>query len=106
VVLGYPGCGSFTASPAAILDEFNASGRDIYGSGLTVRSVYEIQAKVIPGNSGGPLIEKNGQVMGLVFAESTSYQNIGYALSMNKVNTEIMQSQLNQSPVSSGQCAE
>ncbi len=54
-VLGYPGGGPFDVVPAGIMAEFEAEGRDIYGQGLAVRDVYEIQATVRPGNSGGPL---------------------------------------------------
>jgi S1-C subfamily serine protease len=79
-VLGYPGGGPFTADAAGVMAQFEAEGRDIYGQGLTVRSVYEIQAVVRPGNSGGPLVEPNGQVIGVVFSRSTTNANIGYAL--------------------------
>ena len=40
---------------------FQAEGRDIYGHGLTVRNVYEIDADVRPGNSGGPLVLPDGR---------------------------------------------
>ncbi len=79
-VLGYPGGGPFTADPAGVMAQFEAEGRDIYGQGLTVRSVYEIQAVVRPGNSGGPLVEPDGQVIGVVFSRSTTDATIGYAL--------------------------
>jgi S1-C subfamily serine protease len=79
-VLGYPGGGPFTADPAGVRAQFEAEGRDIYGQGLTVRSVYEIQAVVRPGNSGGPLVEPNGQVIGVVFSRSTTNADVGYAL--------------------------
>ena len=105
-VLGYPGGGPFTANPAAVLDEFTATGRNIYGSGNTNRDVYEIQANVIPGNSGGPLVDKNGTVIGVVFAESTTYQHVGYALATGQVNTEIKQAIARNQPVSTGRCAE
>jgi S1-C subfamily serine protease len=105
-VLGYPGGGAFNAGPAAVLDEFEASGHNIYDSGLTLRSVYEIQATVIPGNSGGPLIAEDGSVMGIVFAESTSYNHVGYALTMSKVITEIQKAESNPHTVSTGACAE
>jgi S1-C subfamily serine protease len=105
-VLGYPGGGPFTASPAAVLDEFQASGQNIYGNGQTLRSVYEIQADVIPGNSGGPLVEEDGDVMGVVFAESTTYSHVGYALAMSKVSSEINASLYKQAAVNTGQCAE
>ena len=105
-VLGYPGGGDFNAGPAAVMEEFNASGHNIYDSGLTLRSVYEIQATVIPGNSGGPLITENGQVIGVVFAESTTYNHVGYALTMGKVASEIQQGRNKQQTVSTGACAE
>ncbi len=79
-MLGYPGGGPFTADPAGVMAQFEAEGRDIYGQGLTVRSVYEIQALVRPGNSGGPLVEPDGEVIGVVFSRSTTNANVGYAL--------------------------
>ena len=63
-VLGYPEGGPLQVAPAGIMAAFEAEGRDIYGQGLTVRNVYEIQAKVRPGNSGGPLVQLDGQVIG------------------------------------------
>jgi S1-C subfamily serine protease len=102
-VLGYPGGGNFMAGSAAVLEQFNASGHDIYGNGVTLRSVYEIQANVIPGNSGGPLINAEGQVIGVVFAESTSYQHVGYALATPKVSSEIHQAEESGVTVSTGQ---
>ncbi len=106
VVLGYPGGGPFSAAPAAVMDEFNASGHNIYGSGVTLRQVYAIKAKVIPGNSGGPLINAGGQVIGVVFAQSTTYNRVGYALAIPKVNSEINAAKDKTNPVSTGQCAE
>lgn len=105
-VLGYPGGGPLTAGPAAVLDEFTASGRNIYGRGNTERDVYEIQANVIPGNSGGPLVAKDGTVIGVVFAESTAYQHVGYALTTSRVTTAINQAAAQDQPVGTGRCAE
>ena len=45
-----------------------------------VRQVYEIDAVVQPGNSGGPLIDAGGQVIGVVFSRSTVDADVGYAL--------------------------
>lgn len=105
-VVGYPGGGAFTAGPAAVLDSFTASGRNIYGNGDTNREVYEIQADVIPGNSGGPLINKSGAVIGVVFAQSTSYKHVGYALTTPAIIAEINQAMSRNQPVSSGRCAD
>ena len=90
-VLGYPGGGPFSAKPAVILSQFAASGRNIYGRGTTNRDIYEVQADIIPGNSGGPLVAKNGSVIGLVFAQSTSSQHVGYALTNNQITSELSQ---------------
>jgi S1-C subfamily serine protease len=105
-VLGYPGGGNFTAGPATVLDEFTAVGRNIYAQGVTSRQVYEVKATIIPGNSGGPLINKDGTVIGIVFAESTTYNQVGYALTTPKVVSELQQAETANTPVSTGSCAE
>lgn len=105
-VLGYPGGGPFTADVASVLNDFTASGRNIYGNGNTDRDVYEIQATVIPGNSGGPLVNEGGSVIGIVFAESTTYQHVGYALTTAKFPGELKQATAANQPISTGQCAE
>jgi S1-C subfamily serine protease len=104
-VLGYPGGGSFTAAPAGIMAVFEAEGRDIYGQGLTVRSVYEIQAVVRPGNSGGPLVQPDGEVIGVVFSRSTTNGDIGYALTSPGVLTRVVRAEALSSPVGTGACA-
>lgn len=105
-VLGYPGGGVFQADRAAILDEISAKGRNIYNQGRTVRDIYSIQATVVPGNSGGPLINTDGDVIGVVFATSTTYDNVGYALSLQKVVGEVNDARNSNQPVSTGTCAE
>ena len=105
-VLGYPGGGDFTAGPAAVSNQFSASGRDIYNQGNTLRDVYELQATIRPGNSGGPLINKDGTVIGVVFAESTDYTHTGYALTSDQVKDEINQAASQSQPVGTGRCAE
>jgi S1-C subfamily serine protease len=106
VVLGYPGGGNLTAGPAKLLEEFNATGQNIYGQGNTTRDVYEVKATIIPGNSGGPIIAKDGSVIGVVFAESTTYNQIGYALATQAVANELHQAETQNTPVTTGTCAE
>jgi S1-C subfamily serine protease len=106
VVLGYPGGGGFDAQPAGIIDHFNAYGRDIYGQRTTVRDVYSLQAKVIPGNSGGPLIGADGSVLGIVFATSTTYNNVGYALTGHQVADELAQAEQSTTTYTTGSCSE
>lgn len=105
-VLGYPGGGDFTAKPAAVLDEFTATGRNIYGQGETNRDVYELKADIIPGNSGGPLVAADGSVIGVVFAQSTVYNHVGYALNTTQISREIASAKAQNQTVGTGSCAE
>lgn len=105
-VLGYPGGGSFRAEPAVIQNQFTANGRDIYGGGNTTRDIYEVQADIIPGNSGGPLVARDGSVIGLVFAQSTSYAHVGYALTNSQITGEFSQAIAQNQVRSTGSCAE
>lgn len=105
-VLGYPGGGAFMATPAAASNHFVASGRDIYGQSHTDRDVYELRARVIPGNSGGPLVAKDGTVIGVIFAESSAYQDVGYALTTGQVTDAINRAVAQNQKVTTGKCAE
>lgn len=105
-VMGYPGGGPFTANPAAVIDTIIAEGRNIYGTGRTVRQVYELQASVQPGNSGGPLVSEDGSVIGVVFAESTTYQNVGYALTSPALTKVVNQTTSSSAATGTGQCAQ
>ncbi len=103
-VLGYPENGTFSAVPAGVTATFEAQGRDIYGQGLTLRPVYELLATVLPGNSGGPLVLPNGQVIGVVFSRSSSNPDIGYALESPDVLTRVSQARAAQVPSGTGSC--
>ena len=104
-VLGYPGGGEFKADPAEVLQEFEATGRNIYDQGSTDRHIYEVAANIIPGNSGGPLINTTGTVIGVVFAQSTQYNDVGYALVSSPIVSIIKDTPANSPTVSSGSCA-
>jgi S1-C subfamily serine protease len=102
-VLGYPQNGPFRADPGAVLDEYRARGRDIYGSGLVTRTIYELQATVQPGNSGGPFVLPDGRVAGVVFARSVSESSVGYALTAADVADRLQR--VASAPVGTGACA-
>jgi S1-C subfamily serine protease len=106
VVLGYPGGGDFNAQPAAVIDHFTALGRNIYGGGNTERDIYSLRAKVIPGNSGGPVVGADGSVLGVVFATSTAYNNVGYALTGHQVAAELANAEHATTTVGTGACSE
>jgi S1-C subfamily serine protease len=105
-VLGYPGGGPFRAVPAAVRRSRVAVGRDIYGDRLTARAVYELQATIRPGNSGGPLVSLEGTVLGVVFSRSVAQSNVGYALLADDVASRLRTATTRTGAVSTGDCAE
>ena len=103
--LGYPGGGPFTASPAGVIDEIKAVGRDIYGRELTTRRVVRIRSDIRPGNSGGPLVAPDGVVIGIIFSKSAFREGLGYALASRDVAVLVASVEGSSSPVSTGPCA-
>ncbi len=43
-------------------------------------SIYQISAPIQPGNSGGPLFDNNGNLIGIVNAKHNEAENVGYAI--------------------------
>lgn len=104
VVLGYPGGGPFTAQPAVVIEHFTALGQDIYNEHDVRRDVYALKSDVEPGNSGGPLLDKSGTAIGVVFARSTVHKGVGYALSTPIVTQLLGEAQSQPTTGSSVRC--
>ncbi|MDF2827055.1 MAG: trypsin-like serine protease with C-terminal domain [Mycobacterium sp.] len=85
VVLGYPGGGDFTATPARIREIIQLNGPDIYHTTTVTREVYTIRGTVRQGNSGGPLIDREGRVLGVVFGAAVDDVDTGFVLTANEV---------------------
>ena len=88
--------------PVTLLRLLNIVIADIYGEGKHTRSGLELSADVAAGDSGGPIINAKGQVIGLIFSRSTTQNEISYGIS----STEFLKvSQgYDLSGVSSGKC--
>lgn len=88
-VIGYPGGGAEKVEPAVVDGAVEAQGRDIYSTNAVTRQVFVIQGKVRPGNSGGPLVDLQGNVLGIVFATSATDPAQAYALTDDEIASDV-----------------
>ena len=102
---GYPKNGPYALGAARVRSVLRASGDDIYGNAGAVRRVYSLYAKVQPGNSGGPVVDPEGNLVGVVFAKSLDDANTGYALTMAEARGDIDDGVAASQAVPTGSCA-
>lgn len=82
--------GSVTKGIISGLHRTVTTSSDWFGStSKTYEDVLQTDAAVNPGNSGGPLLNGQGQVVGINFATTSGAENISFALPINKVKTRI-----------------
>jgi S1-C subfamily serine protease len=105
VVAGFPRNGPFSAGAARVRTVIQALGEDIYGKPGVTREVYSLYANVQQGNSGGPLLDTSGRLVGIVFAKSLDDPLTGYALTVKEVTGDIRAGIGAENSVSSGGCA-
>lgn len=103
-VLGYPENGPFDARAARIRNVVNLSGPDIYNRNDVVRESFAVRSLVRSGNSGGPLVSTEGNVLGVIFAASLSDSSTGYAVTATQVAGQAAAGVVANSTVSTGDC--
>jgi S1-C subfamily serine protease len=69
-ILGYPENGPYSVRAARIAGEQDVLSDDAYGQGPIRRKILPLRGVVRPGNSGGPLVDTDGLVVGTVFAST------------------------------------
>jgi S1-C subfamily serine protease len=84
-VLGYPENGPYALSPARLGETRATISEDSYGSGPVERTITAMSGTVRSGNSGGPLVDPRGEVVGTVFAATTSGPAGGFAIPAEQV---------------------
>ena len=84
-ILGYPLDGPYNVQSARVRAQQTLRSPDIYGHGSVLREVYSLRGLIRPGNSGGPLVDTAGNVVGVIFAASVSDRDTGYALTPDAV---------------------
>lgn len=67
------------------------------GSGTrNYKNLLQTDASINPGNSGGPLLNMNGEVIGMNVAVSTDAQGIGFAIAVNTIKEVVDKLEANQ----------
>ena len=105
VVAGFPLDGPYRLDAARLRRTIAATGSDIYGQPGVTRQIYSLYTRVEPGNSGGPLLDPQGQVVGVVFAKSLDDATTGYALTLAEARPVLDAALSASQPVSTGGCS-
>lgn len=84
-VFGHPGGGPLELSPFEVRRRVDAVGTDIYGEPGVERDVLVLAADLAPGDSGSPLVDPSGAVVGVAFAIAPDREGVAYALSVDEL---------------------
>jgi S1-C subfamily serine protease len=104
-ILGYPQDGPFDIESGRIRAKQTLRSPDIYGDGAVIRDVFSLRGLVRPGNSGGPIIDSAGRVVGVVFAASVTDDDTGYALTTDQVRDAADEGRVSDTEKSTEGCA-
>ncbi|MFS8478019.1 MAG: MarP family serine protease [Micromonosporaceae bacterium] len=104
IVIGFPLDGPYDAQSARIRDVRYITGPDIYDAQQVRREVYTIRALVRSGNSGGPLVAPDGQVLGVIFAAAADDPTTGFAVTADEAASTAAAGRARTEAVSTGRC--
>ncbi|WP_417219958.1 MarP family serine protease [Arthrobacter sp.] len=103
--MGYPAGGPFQAKSAVVQSLRTVSVQNIYGADATALQIYQLGADVQQGNSGGPMLDADGKLVGVVFAKAKGDTPVGYALSLQEVGPVVQHASGYTDAVSTGACS-
>jgi S1-C subfamily serine protease len=85
-VFGHPnGQDPLAVQPAELAEEVTAVGEDLYNNRSTERDVFILAADLTYGDSGAPVVNTAGKVIGIAFAIAPDRPTTAYALSSSEL---------------------
>jgi S1-C subfamily serine protease len=104
-LLGFPENGPFDIRAGRVGETTRVISNDAYNRGPVERTVTSFKGFVRPGNSGGPAVNENGEVVATVFASRADSDDAGYGIPSSLVRQLVDLAQERRNPVSTKECA-
>lgn len=105
-LFGHPAGGPLRESPMRIAEQIVAKGTNIERTAATRREVFVLAAVTEPGDSGAPVVDRIGTVLGVLFAFDLSRPTTAYALTNSELNAVLdpVLAKTQRAPISTGPC--
>jgi S1-C subfamily serine protease len=104
-VLGFPENGPLDARPGRTGATRRVISTDAYNDGPVERTVTNFRVYVRPGNSGGPVVNGDGEVVATIFASRADSHNAGYGIPSQIIQEHLQLAASRKAPVDTGRCA-
>ncbi|MCB0990765.1 MAG: trypsin-like peptidase domain-containing protein, partial [Acidimicrobiales bacterium] len=86
---GHPGGGELRIAPVRIADVLKAKGRDLYDEVETLREVVVMAVNLRLGDSGAPVVDQRGAVVGVAFAVAPDGDETAYGVTVAELDAFI-----------------
>lgn len=103
-VVGYPENGPLDVRAGRTGATRRVISGDAYNRGPVERTVTSFRVHVRPGNSGGPAVNGDGEVVATIFASRADSQDAGYGIPGQIVARKVRAAAGSTQPVSTGEC--
>ncbi len=103
-VLGFPENGPLDIRPGRTGETRRVISTDAYNNGPVERTVTSFRVYVRPGNSGGPAVNEDGEVVSTIFASRADSKSSGYGVPSQLVQQQIEDLGGRARTVSTGPC--